>query len=72
MTFRGIRDVDVQIRPQSPKAAPRSFWGVLALERVHKIQHFLLLLRGQFAELFEDLSFEGHSATSQHAQLYLP
>jgi hypothetical protein len=41
-----FRDVDVQIRPQSPKAAPRSFRGVLALERVHKIQPFFPLLRG--------------------------
>ncbi len=46
--------MNVQICPQSQKALSRFFRTVLGFRELHKVQHFLLLVRWQVAKLLED------------------
>ena len=59
-----FRDLYVQVCPQPAQAAARLLRAVLLFQEVHKVQHFLLLLRRQIAEFFDNLLFYGHGDAS--------
>jgi hypothetical protein len=53
-----FRDVYIQVLPQPAQAAERLLRApVLLFQGVHKVQYFLLLLRRQIAEFFDNLLF---------------
>jgi hypothetical protein len=60
-----FRAVDVRVCAEPAPAAARLLRAAVPFfQQVHKVQHFLLLVRGPIAEFFKNLWFDGRKSLS--------